>query len=564
MENSSLPDGNITLRASSKLALWFPDWPVQAVHLQQQHPATAVIAVSGQGRARHTIAACGASARQQGIARGMNIRAAQALCPDLVVCPWDESRDYAAFETVVAALEDVVASLEILRPGLVVVDIYRAARFWGGLDHATQRLLDAASLPGIDLRCGLATTMTTALLAARANRLLQPSDEQQFLAEQPITQLLAETALEVDPTTVGQLYDVGVRTCGDLTAIDAAAVTTRFGQPGMRCYTIAAGNDQRRVHPALPQADFTVTYDCPQPITRVDEAAFLARSLADRLHTQLSAAAMVCQRLQVTMECRTPSGEITIERLWRTREPLTETTTADRIRWQLDTWLTKRGVHPQAVVDAQPGKSDEQTGDDSGLWGITSIVLSPVEISAPDHGEGLFAQHTSNSSQAAAAVNRVQTLLGIEAVEGVYHAGGISPVERLQTLPWGEAPADKHTSQVSRRWAGKIPAPLPAARVDRTLSTNRVVLLDAAGREVFVTVEALLAGRPVHARYCDQEFTITGWAGPWPVDTLWWTAQPQRLARLQISGHEQEQPAALFAWLLVWQNNMWQIEASYC
>ncbi|PBJ61072.1 DNA polymerase, partial [Mycobacterium avium subsp. hominissuis] len=74
-------------------------------------------------------------------------------------------------------------------------------------------------------------------------------------------------------------------------------------------------------------------------IDRVDAAAFAGRSLAGTLHQALMAAGVGCTRLAI--HAVTGSGEER-HRVWRCAEPLTEDATADRVRWQLDGWLSNR------------------------------------------------------------------------------------------------------------------------------------------------------------------------------------------------------------------------------
>ena len=61
-----------------------------------------------------------------------------------------------------------------------------------------------------------------------------------------------------------------------------------------------------------------------------------------------------------------------------------------------------------------------------------------------------------------------------------------------------------------------------------------------------------------------HRYRVVAWAGPWPVDTQWWTNSPQRVARLQVVGEEPTaQSGRQRAWLLLWENQQWRVEASY-
>ncbi|MDU6013823.1 MAG: DNA polymerase Y family protein, partial [Corynebacterium sp.] len=93
-------------------AVWFPDWPIQAV--------------GGQGpmviARNHAVAVCDRAARRAGVRRGMRLRQAQALCPEATVVEANPDRDGAAFAEVAAGLDAVASSVEVLRPGLAIVD----------------------------------------------------------------------------------------------------------------------------------------------------------------------------------------------------------------------------------------------------------------------------------------------------------------------------------------------------------------------------------------------------------------------------------------------------------
>ena len=51
---------------------------------------------------------------------------------------------------------------------------------------------------------------------------------------------------------------------------------------------------------------------------------------------------------------------------------------------------------------------------------------------------------------------------------------------------------------------------------------------------------------------------IDAWAGPWPIDELWWDPdQARQVARFQVTGLNGS------AWLLIVENDQWWTEARY-
>src|SRR5699024_4252561 len=106
---------------------WVPDWPVVAAMSEAGLGADAPAAVlHGRG-----LVAVSAAARAAGVRRGMRKRLAQRACPDIEILPYDEGRDSRLFEAVAAAAEQVVAGVEISRPGLLMIPADGAARFHG-------------------------------------------------------------------------------------------------------------------------------------------------------------------------------------------------------------------------------------------------------------------------------------------------------------------------------------------------------------------------------------------------------------------------------------------------
>ena len=518
-------------------ALWFPDWPVQALRMQEaarvgaargdtmRERATAIVA-------QHKVVVCDGLARRTGVRRGMRLRQAQAVLPELRVEELNADRDGAAFAEIAAGLDAVASSIEVLRPGLVIVDAAAAGRFHGCEDTAVHMLVDDASRAGLDATVGVADEITTALIAARHNGLgavVPEGASREFLAVQPLSVLAAEVSLGCAKEAVEQLRQLGISNLGELAALPARQVMTRFGQAGRRCHDIANAVPDRRVAPELARPDLAVEVSYEEPLERVDAAAFAARQLAAQLHSVLAEAGQMCVRLRVVAEFL---GGAVLERVWRTQEALDESATADRVRWQLDGWL-----------------SSARAGAEGG---VVRLALEPVETAAPE-GEGLWGQTKSND-KAKRVIARVQSQLGVDRVLQPREAGGRGVAERIEYVPYGEQrdPAPQGS------WPGRIPSPLPASLAH---PASRIRLLDASSHDVYVTAEALLSTAPVALSWGNKRYQVIGWAGPWPVDTAWWGEEAQRFARLQVVGQGAQNQRA---WLLVWAAGRWSVEASYC
>src|SRR5579862_5840687 len=121
------------------LVAWCPDWPVIAAGADLDAPAAVL---DGEG-ARRSVVACSPAAREAGVRRGQRLRDAQRLCPRLEVHARDEAAEARAFEPVVAVAEDLVAAVEVVRPGLIALAARGPARYHGGERALAVLLRDA-------------------------------------------------------------------------------------------------------------------------------------------------------------------------------------------------------------------------------------------------------------------------------------------------------------------------------------------------------------------------------------------------------------------------------------
>jgi protein ImuB len=82
-------------------------------------------------------------------------------------------------------------------------------------------------------------------------------------------------------------------------------------------------------------------------------------------------------------------------------------------------------------------------------------------------------------------------------------------------------------------WPGRLPKPAPAVV---PLQPPAAVVLDDTGTPVGVSARLDLTGDPA-ALIVERgdPITITGWAGPWPIDERWWAGEEsRRRARFQV------------------------------
>ena len=512
------------------LALWSPDWPVtaaaRAAHVTPERPAAVVVA--------NRVLACSAVARAAGVRRGLRRREAQARCPELVVLARDADRDARLFEPVVAAVEELAPGVEVIRPGLLALPVQGPAGWFGGELAAAERLVDqVAGRAGVECQAGIAEGLFAAVLAARRGVAVAPGDSPAFLAPLGVEELDREP--EADRSElVGLLRRLGLRSLGAFGALAAGDVASRFGADAVLAHRLARGLDPRPPIRRWPPAELAVELELDPPVDRVDAAAFAARTLAQRLHEVLAGYGLSCTRLGVG--ARTVAGE-ELRRVWRCAEPLTPSGTADRVRWQLDSWLVRGGRGAVDRLRLVPEETVTAGALQLGLWG--------------DVGEA--------DERAGRALVRVQALLGPEAVVTAVLGGGRDPAEQVRLVPWGDdrgaASGTPVVGEPPPPWPGRLPAPSPAVVPPDPLPA---ALCDAAGQPVLLAGPDLLTAPP-HTLAVDDEppVEVRGWAGPWPVVQRWWAPGSVVGSRLQVLRADGT------AFLLFARAGRWEVTGAY-
>jgi protein ImuB len=502
------------------LVVWCPDWPAVAAARQAGKPASNPVAVFHSNR----VQACTTAARAEGVHVGQRRRDAQSRCPDLLIAQVDLDRDGRLFEPVAAAVESIAPGVEILRSGVVACPARGPRRYFGSDTAAAERIVDVVEALDIECSVGIADVLAVAVLAAHRGMIVPPGGSAEFCAPLPITELARDPA--ISPPERAALTDLlirlGLTTAGAFAALPEGKVATRFGADGVQAHRLARGLAERGVSRRQIPEELKVEQVCDPPLDRVDTAAFAARALAERFHSRLADAGLACTRLAITA---VTERDATLSRVWRCAAPLTAAATADRLRWQLDGWLT----------------AGRTAGRGGGPGAITRLVLEPIEAIGAGHIQyGLWGSDGQDDQRAGWAFARVQGLLGPESVLAPVRAGGRSAVDRVTLVPWGDEKVSSRSP--ADPWPGSIPAPSPSrVGVPDIDATIRITVLDEAGEPVLLTSRGLLTGSPAWLMQGNsngpegKQQRIDAWAGPWLLDERWWaTDRRPTCARVQV------------------------------
>jgi len=534
--------------------VWVPDWPVVAAVRAADVPGHLPAAVLTGAR----LTAVSALARSQGVRRGMRRRQAQGVCPELVLLSADDDRDARLFEPVAAATEVVVAGIEVARPGLLLLPAGGAARYHGTEAALAELLVSAvAERTGHECQVGTADGLLAAILAARTDEVVAPGGSPAFLAPRDIDDLAPAAVQDDAVRAVADLVDLlrrlGLRALGALAALSAGDVHARFGTWGTWAWTLVRGEDLRPPARRRPETDLEVASALDPPAHRVDVATFAGRRLTEELHTLLTEQSVSCGRLRIT--ARTDEGT-DLTRTWRTDMGglggLSAARITDRIRWQLEGWLTSGAVE-RAAAGQEPDEGTEPIG-------LVRLAITAEDVAPAGAEQGrLWGGPSGGDLRAHRALDRVQGLLGGDGVLTAALQGGRAVRDQVHLQPWGAQAAAPRP--LDRPWPGHLPAPAPATVPERPAP---VEVLDPAGRPVRFDDRLMMSGVPARvlttgtARRPATDHPVAGWAGPWPLAERWWSP-----GEADVRVHVQVTLADGRALLLACRPDGWTCEAVY-
>ena len=510
------------------LVCWCPVWAVSTARRADAALVDVPVAVVERGARGQVVCAVSHEARAEGVTIGIRRREAEARCAGLVVVDRDPAAEARVFETVARAMEPITPAVVLERPGVLSFPTRGPSRYFGGDDQLAARVLAVAEAAGVpDARVGIADGAFAARLATRA----AGSERVLVVAPGTITAFLAPWPVAVLGQTFGDRPDVGAAfadllrrlglgTLGDLAALPAPAVLGRFGLDGAHAHRLACGESEHAAPPVPPPPDLVETCELDPPATRVDEAAFAAKALADHLIARLDELGLACDR--VVVEAETEHGE-RHARCWRHEGALTASALVARVRWQLDAWLVGS--------NGASSKCDQ-------LGGLTLLRLAPDRVvPATTRQLGFWGGDAAAHDRAARVLARLQGMLGHDAVATAVVGGGRAPSERIRWVPWGD-PRDE-AQPAAAPWPGAIAGPAPA-RVHPDPAPAE--LLDERGEPVRVSGRGEASAAPAVLRCAALPGgggDVVAWAGPWPHDLRWWArATRRRRALWQVVVHD--------------------------
>ena len=201
------------------------------------------VALSDDAHAR--VADVTREAALRGVRRGMTLRDAVGLCPQLTVLEPRAALIAHYADALVEAMAAVSPLVEEVEQGLVFADLRGTESLYPRLGDLKRAVFDAVP-ERLWPQLGVADARFTAHMAALRAGLsdvvhVARADAPAFLASEPVSQLPLEIGV------VERLHLLGIDTCGAFAALPRAAVEAQFGFAGGAAWLAAGGADPRPV-----------------------------------------------------------------------------------------------------------------------------------------------------------------------------------------------------------------------------------------------------------------------------------------------------------------------------
>ena len=227
-----------------------------------------------------TLSQCCPRARESGVAAGHAVATAQALCPGLLVLPGNPEREQQLLQQLAQWVYSHAAPLSPVPPRGLVIQASALTRLYGDTEALRQALLTRLRQHTLQVTSGFGCSPLMARLMAESAP-DEPDAEDAALTAR-VSQLPV-TAMPWPPAVTERLSRMGLRTLGEVLAIEAGALQRRLGTSLHQDLQRLQGTRADPLPLYTPPAVFDQRLDLPQEVPGTDALLFPLKHLVQRL-----------------------------------------------------------------------------------------------------------------------------------------------------------------------------------------------------------------------------------------------------------------------------------------
>ncbi len=195
------------------------------------------------GKGRGVVATCSYEARAFGIRSAMPISQAFMLCPHAVFLPPDFSLYARASGEIMTLIRSFEFRFQQVSIDEAFLDLSPLGSFNAANEMAGNIKTTIRTNTGLSCSVGVAPTKIVAKIASDFRKpdgltLVEPDNVRVFLASMPVRKIPG-----IGKKSETELFELGIRSIGDLAAYDIQKLVARFGRGGISLHQVALGID---------------------------------------------------------------------------------------------------------------------------------------------------------------------------------------------------------------------------------------------------------------------------------------------------------------------------------
>lgn len=287
--------------------IFVPDFPVEAILRAEPELRSKAVAVVEGKPPLEKITGGNEKACCAGISAGMTKLQAE-LCDGVELRDRSDLQETAAHQALFDCAQSFSPRVEDCAPDTLLLDLSGLDKLFGTLPKIAREISRRAAEVGLEINIAVASTLESALLAARGFSgvtVVPEGKEAEVLGALPVDVLFAGGAdLENSEEFLGTFRRWGIRKFRDLVALPEVELTERMGQRGLDLQKMACGSGTRNLVQSDPPVVFEEVMELEYPIVLLEPLAFVLNRMLEHLCARLQGRALAAQelKLELTLE----------------------------------------------------------------------------------------------------------------------------------------------------------------------------------------------------------------------------------------------------------------------
>ena len=483
------------------LCLWFPNWPIQRLVVQQPElRRQRIVLFRRDSRRGRLVSAVSPLAMRDGVCVGMPLSEAKSLLrygESFHIFEHNLNHEVKAIEALADSLDSFspVVGLETIdpaqhkqgrRPDAILLEVTGVAHLFGDESQLAWQLAQHCDSLGYLPRVAIADTPGAAWATARylagqhfaqhGEAIILPPGEEQTIKQLPVE------ALRLDASSTETLYQLGIKTIDQVQKLSRSALAIRFGNSIHRQMDQLTGRREEPVIARRKPAQFTGCQTLEYPTHHRETIEVIIARLVNELCKQMRVRQQGALEWSIKMTCQTgPPLQFRVN-LFQPTSTISEV--MPLVEMQLEQALSphtrkyrkrKKPIRTKPKTTLEDWKNKPEAKPHNQFHRVTTIQVQEIEVSVTSSvlvaqlQRQLFDENPRLDRQSLAhLINRLTSRLGVQNVVYPLLQSGAQPEHSFRLKPLADAnrkqtrrkPPPSKTSHMLARPLQLFPTPI--------------------------------------------------------------------------------------------------------